>query len=168
LLATCNKSGTRISNLDFVGSSSESSVVAFLLVPSEDAVTIVDAMKSNAENQAPAHTDKKMEMNRVDTSVMLHYREEAGGNVRYLFADFTITIKNLFNKTYRILANDNISFFEALAASGILGIIPSEISPSDAASSDNSSIALVQMPNRRLVEELLVEVKNKVGENAKL
>ncbi|HLG36872.1 MAG TPA: hypothetical protein VI338_01955 [Nitrososphaera sp.] len=159
LLATSSKDGTRVSNLDFVGSS-EGSLVAFLLVPLDDAEMIVSAMKRGIDEQA---SREKKEMNRVDASVMLHYREDAGGNVRYLFADFIITIKNIFNKTYRILANDNIAFFEALAKSGILGIVPSEISPT-AAATDQSSITLVQMPNRQLLEELLTEVKSKVGD----
>lgn len=158
LLATCIKGGTRVSDLGFAGSP-EGSIVAFLLVPPNDSEMIVSAMKRAINEQALS--DKK-EMNRVDASVMLHYREDAGGNVRYLFADFIITIKNIFNKTYRILANDNISFFEALAKSGVLGIVPSEILPT-AAATDKSSITLVQMPKRELLEELLAEVKSKVG-----
>jgi hypothetical protein len=158
LLATCTKAGTRVSSLDFVGSA-ENSVVAFLLVPPEDAKTMVSVMKRGIDSQVSS--DKK-EMNRVETSVMLHYREEAEGNVRYLFADFIVTIKDHFNKTYRILANDNIPFFEILAKSGMLGIIPSEISQ-NATPTDMSSIALVQMPNKGLLEELLAEVKSKVG-----
>ena len=158
LLATCSKSGTRTSNLGFAGSS-EATDVAFLLVPPEDAKKVVFAMKSSINSQSSIDIRK---MNRVDASVMLHYREEAAGNVRYLFADFTISIKNLFNKMYRILANDNIEFFEVLARNGMLGIIPSEISPNDL-STDQSSIALIQMPNRQLLEELLTEVKSKVG-----
>jgi len=147
-----------VSNLDFAGSP-EGSIVAFLLVPPDDSEMIVSAMKRGINEQA---LSEKKETNRVDASVMLHYREDAGGNVRYLFADFIITIKKIFNKTYRILANDNIAFFEALAKSGVLGIVPSEILPS-AASTDQSSITLVQMPKRELLEELLAEVKSKVG-----
>jgi len=158
LLTTCSKSGTRVSNLDFAGSP-DGTIVAFILVPPDDAEVIVSAMKKGVDNQALLDRRK---MNRVDASILLHYREDAGGNVRYLFADFIITVKDIFNKTYRILVNDNISFFEALAKSAILGIIPSEVSPG-AKGTDQSSITLVQMPNRQLLEELLDEVKKKVG-----
>ncbi|HXG06064.1 MAG TPA: hypothetical protein VNI77_01920 [Nitrososphaera sp.] len=162
LLATCNRAGTRVSDLKFAGSSSESSIVAFLLVPPEDASEIVSAMKKRVAEDSQI-SDGKRQINRVDASVMLHYREDMGGDVKYLFADFIITIRDVFNKSYRILANDNIPFFEALAKSGILGIIPSEIPPSAVSSSDMSDVALVQMPNRQILEELLAEVKSKVG-----
>jgi hypothetical protein len=158
LLSSCSKSGTMVSNLDFAGSP-EGSTVAFILVPPDDAEMIVSAMRKGVDDQA---LSDRREMNRVDASILLHYREDAGGNVRYLFADFIITVRNIFNKTYRILINDNISFFEALAKSAILGIIPSEVSPG-AKDKNQSSIALVQMPNRQLLEDLLDEVKKKVG-----
>jgi hypothetical protein len=161
LLSSCSKSGTRVSNLDFAGSP-EGSIVAFILVPPGDAEMIVSAMKKGVDNQA--QSDRR-EMFRVDASILLHYREDAGGDVKYLFADFFITVKDIFNKTYRILVNDNISFFEALAKSAILGIIPSEVSPG-AKGTDQSAIALVQMPNKQLLEELLDEVKRKVGGSA--